>query len=66
MELLVHQLSTHEEFLAVEGIFRKCPSIDDERKALIHLYEKDYDYIEEMTDPHLLCTLIKKILNNLA
>lgn len=66
LELLVHQLSSKEEFLQTEGIFRKCPSIDDERKALVHLYEKDYDYIEGISDPHLLCTLIKKILVNLS
>lgn len=66
IESLVLYMRSKPNFLLQEGIFRKSPSIDDEKEALLHLYHRDYDFIETIEDAHLLASLIKKILMSLS
>jgi hypothetical protein len=51
--------------LLQEGIFRKSVSIDEENETLEELSRRNFAYLQQITNPHLIASLIKKFFGNL-
>ena len=65
IQLLIHYFRSKPEGLDEEGIFRKSVSIDEENETLGELSKRNYNYLEQITNPHLIASLIKKFFSNL-
>lgn len=40
----------------MEGLFRKSVSIDDETEILGELDRKNYNYLQQVTNPHIIAS----------
>lgn len=65
LQVLVGYFRSRPESLNEEGIFRKCVSIDEENETLGELCKRNYEYLESITNVHLIGSLIKKFFHNL-
>lgn len=63
--MLIHYFRRKPEGLSEEGIFRKSVSIDEQNETLTELCKRNYDYLAQITNCHLIASLIKKFFNNL-
>jgi hypothetical protein len=45
------------ERLKEEGLFRKSVSIDDINEASLELYKGNYEFINEIDNPHLVASI---------
>lgn len=65
LQLLVGYFATKPQELKSEGIFRKSVSVDEQEETLKELSNRNYEYLDEITNPHLVASLIKKFFYNL-
>lgn len=65
LQLLVGYFKEKPHMLLQEGIFRKSVSIDEENETLEELSSRNFGYLEQITNPHLIASLIKKFFSNL-
>jgi hypothetical protein len=56
LEMLIYYFNNKEEYLKEEGLFRKNVSVEDEASILNELNKKNYNYLETVTDPHLIAS----------
>lgn len=73
LKLMIMYLKIRPDFLNEEGIFRKSVAIDEEYDAITELYSGNLNYIQNITNPHLVASisllilgLIKKMLSHLS
>lgn len=65
LQLLIGYFKEKPHMLIQEGIFRKSVSIDEENQTLEELSSRNFGYLEQITNPHLIASLIKKFFSNL-
>jgi hypothetical protein len=65
LQLLVGYFKEKPQSLLQEGIFRKSVSIDEENETLGELSGRNFGYLQQITNPHLIASLIKKFFTNL-
>ncbi len=65
LQLLVGYFKEKPTALLHEGIFRKSVSIDEENETLEELSSRNFGYLQQITNPHLIASLIKKFFSNL-
>ena len=58
LELLIYYFNEREDSLKLEGIFRKSVSIDDEIEILAELDNKNYNFVDTVTNPHVIASTI--------
>jgi hypothetical protein len=56
LELLLYFFEHRDEALQLEGLFRKSVSIDDETEILSELNNKNYNYLQQVTNPHIIAS----------
>lgn len=57
LELLLYFFDDREEALQVEGLFRKSVSIDDETEILGELEKRNYNYLQQVSNPHIIASI---------
>lgn len=65
LQLLVGYFKEKPSALLQEGIFRKSVSVDEENETLQELSSRNFAYLHQITNPHLIASLIKKFFTNL-
>ena len=65
LQVLIYYFRNKPSGLKEEGIFRKSVSVDEENETLTELGKRHYDYLDSITNPHLVASLIKKFFSNL-
>lgn len=63
LALLVSYFEMDSKFVKTEGIFRKTASENDIKRLEKALVERDLDYVFEVTNPHVVASLLKRIFN---
>lgn len=70
--MLVFYFDSHKEGLELEGIFRKSVSIDEENETITQILSKNYDYLLDVENPHIIASntfiiqdLIKRFFSSL-
>lgn len=55
--MLIFYFKQHKEGLNSEGIFRKSVSILEEEEAMHELSNKNYNYLDKISDPHVVASI---------
>ena len=56
LELLLCFFNDNDALLQLEGLFRKSVSIDEENEILMELNSRNYEYMTEVEDPHVIAS----------
>lgn len=54
--MLVFYFDAHKEGLELEGLFRKSVSIDEEKETIYQILQKNYDYLLDVKNPHIIAS----------
>lgn len=56
LKMLLFYFESKPEYLKIEGIFRKSVSIDEEQETINRILERNYDYLLEVKNPHIIAS----------